>query len=511
MVHLWSGVSKGEDSALQLLCIVDLIRFWVDYTYKPLIGTCISRLKAMKAGRLPPLLDNTLWMLRIPVNWENTPWFFDQRHLKRLSSPSRSTDNLEIPPHWSSRGRSPSSRQSLRPENRSSSRREHRSPTPADEQFVLPEKDHFNWLLDRDPGAGDLILLRVSETGKILRPVIIYSTSRLIGGRQKPTIDWEDDGFNAVIADERRGHRPQINSIFREDQSGRDYLWQFYRSKGSLIRREVQFSIILPVSIVSYRQQNPNPQGSQLFEPLESLFRLQDLLGKIEQANKKWCSCGRPNNGFSPPMVQCCNALCDIGWFHKECASPSDNDDDDSDDDGSDGDDSDEDDSDKDDTDEDDSDDETPWLCDKCEETPEHKRAPIELKPDETNFFARESHKRQHLARAIENVWHKHDWPSQDEMIARLDEVADKVDIVESARCKIRPTGVKRDSELPRYWATSKDDPKNLILTCSRAESLVYHEAVSHEEDKMDATSNEHDFEEETEDYTDEEDGDGSS
>ena len=486
MVHLWSGVSKGEDSALQLLCIVDLIRFWVDYTYKPLIGTCISRLKALKACRPQPPLDSTLWMLRIPVNWEHTPWVFSQRRLKRLSSPIRSTDNLGIPARESSRGRSPSSRQSLQPENRSSSRREHRSPTPADEQFVMPEKDHFNWLLDRDPGAEDLILLRVSETGKILRPVIIYSTSRLIGGRQKPTIDWEDDDFNAVIADERRGRRPKITSIFREDQSGRDYLWQSYRSKGSLIRREVQFSIILPVSVVSYRSQNPKSQGTQLFEPLESLFRLQDLLGEIERANKKWCLCERLNNEYSPPMVQCRNALCDISWFHKQCVSFPERDDDDS-------------------------DDETPWLCDKCERTPEHKRAPIELKTAEGNFFARESHKRQHLARAIENVWHKHNWPSQDEIVAKGDEIADKVDIIESAPYKIHPVNAERDSELPRYWATSKDDPKSLILACSRAESLVYHEAMSQEEDKMDATNNEDDFEEETEDCTDEDDGDGSS
>ena len=487
MVHLWSGVSKGEDSALQLLCIVDLIRFWVDYTYKPLIGTCISHLKAMKACRPPPPLDSTLWMLRIPVNWEHTPWLFSQRRLKRLSNSIRSTDNLGVPPRGSSRGRSPSSRQSLRPENRSSSRREHRSPTPADEQFVMPEKDDFNWLLDRDPGADDLILLRVSETGKILRPVIIYSTSRLIGGRQKPTIDWEDDVFNAVIADERRGRRPKITSIFREDQSGRDYLRQFYRSKESLIRREVQFSIILPVSVASYRQQKPKSQGSQLFEPLESLFGLQDLLGKIEQANKKWCSCRRLKNEYSPPMVQCCNALCDIGWFHKECVSFSHSDNDG------------------------DSDNETPWLCDKCEKTPEHKRAPIELKPTESNFFARESHKRQHLARAIENVWHKHNWPSQDEIVVKCEQIADNVDIIESAPYKIHPVSFKRDSELPRYWATSKDDPKNLILACSKAESLVYHGAVSHEEDKMDATNNENGFEEETEDCTDEDDGDGSS
>ena len=222
------GSSKDEQSAIQLLSIVELIRFWVDYTYKPLIGTCISRLEAIKAGTQPTPLDSTLWNLRIPIDKEQTPWFFSQRRLKVSSIPIGSTDNLEIPPHGRRRGHSASSRQSLQPENQPSPRRDHRSPTPAGEQFVMPEKDDFNWLLDRDPGEEDLILIRVSETGKIMRPVIIYSTSRLVGERQMRPVDWKDDDFKAVVADERRGHHPQIVSIFRKNRQGRDYLWECY-------------------------------------------------------------------------------------------------------------------------------------------------------------------------------------------------------------------------------------------------------------------------------------------
>ena len=477
MVHLWSGVLKGEDSALQLLCIVDLIRFWVDYTYKPLIGTCIRRLEVMKACRTPPPLDSTLWRLRIPVDREHTPWIFSQRRLRRSSSAIRPTDSLGIPPHGSSRVHSRSSRQSLRPESRSSSRRDHRSPTPGDEQFVLPEKDDFNWLLDRDPGVGDLMLIRVTETGEILRPVIIHSTGRLVGERRKPTVDWDDDGFDAVMADERRGRHSKVTSTFRNIQ-GHNYLWYYYQSKGGLIRRGVQFSIILPVSVISYGQQTRTSQGSQLFEPLELLFRLQDLLEKIDRANKKWCSCGRQKNEYSPPMVQCRRALCDISWFHKDCVRFAD------------------------------SDDEVSWVCDDCydkwEGIPEQKRAYIELEPTESTFFARESHKRTHLARAIEDVWYKHVWPSQDEILAKIDEIADKVDIVESAPHEIRKSGVPRGCQLPRYWATSKDDPKNLILACSRKEGLLYHEEVSDGGDQNDTTDSEEDSEEEIEDCIDE-------
>ena len=178
--------------------------------------------------------------------------------------------------------------------------------------------------------------------------------------------------------------------------------------------------------------------------------------------------------------------MCNISWFHKECVSfPNSDDEDDE--------------------------DEASWLCDECERTPEDKRAYIELKPTANNVFARASHKRLHLARAIENVWRKHDWPSQDEIMAKIDEVADKVDIIESAPYTIHKAGVRRNPELPelpRYWATSKDDPKRLILARSRKESVRYHEAVSDEEDENDDTKNLEDFEEETEDYTEEEDED---
>ena len=475
MVHLWSGVSEGTESALQLLSIVDLIRFWVDYTYKPLIGACISRLKAMKANKEPTPLNCTLWKLRIAIDREQTPWVFSQRHLKGSSSPIRSTGNLGVPLRKGSRGNSPRSRQGLQPENQPASRRDHQSPTPAGERFVTPEKDNFNWLLDRDPGDEDLILIRIRETGKVMRPVIIYSTSRLASERQMPTGDWEDDGFKAVIADERHGRSLQVHSIFREDRRGRDYLWQYYRYERCPDQHGVRFSIIFPVNIGSYGQQNPASQGAQLFEPLESLFQLQDLLGKIERAKKKWCSCEQLRNKDWRNMVQCRNALCNISWFHNKCVKFSH------------------------------SDDETSWLCDECRNTPKDI-AHIEMKPNESNNFSHASHDRLHLARAIENVWYKHDLPSRDEIVGRINEVVDKVDIIESATYtirEIRGAGVGRGLDLPRYWATSKDDPKKLLLAYSRKESLLYHEAVSNED-----TKNVEHFEEETDEYTDEDDKD---
>ena len=179
-------------------------------------------------------------------------------------------------------------------------------------------------------------------------------------------------------------------------------------------------------------------------------------------------------------MIQCRYALCSISWFHKKCVSSPDSDDESSDNEGRD----DEGSNDEGSVDEG-SDVEESWLCDKCKKTPEDKRAYIESRPTESNVFAKASRERLHLARAIENVWRKHDWPSQDEIVAKIDEVADKVDIIENTTYTIREAGGRSGLDLPRYWATSKDDPKKLILACSRKESLLYPEAVFDEEDNM--------------------------
>ena len=156
------------------------------------------------------------------------------------------------------------------------------------------------------------------------------------------------------------------------------------------------------------------------------------------------------------------------------------------------------------------SEDEAFWLCDECRKIPEDI-AYVELKPNESNNFAHASHDRQHLARAIENVRYEHNWPSQDEILAKIDEIADKVDIIESAPYTIREAGFRWNSGVPRCWATSKDNPKELILACSRKERLLYLEAVSNEEGKNEDTKDVEDFEEETADYTDEDDEDESN
>ena len=492
MVHLWSGVSKDTESALQLLSIVDLIRFWVDYTYKPLIGACISRLEAMKANKEPPSMNCTLWGLRIAMDPEQTPWVFSQRRLKVASNLIGSTNNLGVSPHERRRCHFPSSRRNLRPDDQRFPGRGHRSPTLAGKRFVMPETDKFNWLLDRDPGEGDLILIRISEASKVMRPVIIHSTSRLVDGRRMPTVDWKDRGFKAVIADERRGHHSQVISIFREDRLGRDYLWQYYQDGRRPVCHGVQSSIILPVNVVSYGQQNPESQGAQLFKPLESLFRLHDLLRKIKRANRKWCSCGLLRRGDDlsreindEPLFQCRNALCNVGWYHQKCVSFPDSDDGDS-------------------------ESEDCWVCDECRKTP-GDIALLELKLEESDEFADASYDRLHLARAIETVWYKHDWPSQDEINAKIDEVVNKVDIIENATRTICEAGGRSGLDLPRYWAISKDDPKKLILACPRKESLLCPEAVSDEEDKHEDTNNVEGFVEETDDYTVYNDEDGLS
>ena len=153
-------------------------------------------------------------------------------------------------------------------------------------------------------------------------------------------------------------------------------------------------------SAVDLKTPNPSPG---LVQHHITLLRLHALLGKVERANRQRCLCGRLRyNEYSPPLIQCRNALCSISWFHKKCVSFPDSDDESSDNEGRDDEGSNDEGSDV----------EESWLCDKCKKTPKDKRAYIESRPTESNVFAKASHERLHLARAIENVWRKHDWPS---------------------------------------------------------------------------------------------------
>lgn len=457
MITLWRGCSEDPDSALQLLYVVDIIKFWAEYTYKPTIGACLSRLQAMKADALPVRLEDTLWKSQIALSMANTPWFFLQRRSHEASSACRSINGkLEVPlidrPFGRRSSDQPVSGNEASPASRQSSRRRNqRNRTSVGEHYVIPEIESYNWILDRDPGHGDLLLIRIDSHGKRRRPIVFFdSTSR--------TVNWDDPDFNDILADEIQRHNSDVLPGFTVDKKGRNYLWNCGPGKTHLIRSDTQFCAILPLNVKVYNRQRPMPEESQLFEPLESLLGVPVLLAEIDRAYNQWCLCNCPWNEHSSTMIQCNNAKCNLGWYHMKCVGL------------------------------DEDEDWERWLCDICCDIPAHERTDTIL-AREYNKAVEASSYRVQRTRTLRRAWNKHAWPKPDDILRKFQKVTLNLDLVKSVAHNIHRKGVERDSKPPRYWALSKHKPRTLVMASSREQQLVYHQEVAdNDEDNSDDT-----------------------
>ncbi len=446
MVPLWRGCSEDADSALQLLYIVDIIKFWAEYTYKPTIGACLSRLQAIKANALPVRLEDTLWKSQIAINVANTPWFFHQWRPHEASSACRSSNgNLDIPLADSPFGHRSSDQSRSCGPRQSSRRRNLRNTTPIGEHYIIPEIESYNWILDRDPGEGDLLLIRINGDGKRQRPVVFFKLAR-------GSSAWNDRKIISILADEKQRHNSDVLPRFKVDKKGRDYLWNCCAAEYRHIRSDTQFCAILPLKLEDYERQRLKPDESQLFEPLETLLGIPVLLAEIDRAYEQWCSCNCPWNDYSPDMIQCSNAKCNLGWYHMKCVGL------------------------------DEDDDLEHWLCDTCCDIPDHECTVINSREYDDTVEA--SSYRVQRTRTLRRAWNKHAWPKADEVLRKYQKVALNLDLVKSFALPIHRAGVERDSAPPRYWALSKHKPRKLIMASSRAQQLVYHRKVADEDDE---------------------------
>ena len=329
----------------------------------------------------------------------------------------------------------------------SSQRRDQRDTTPVGRNYVTPEIDSYNWILDRDPGYGDLLLIRIDENGTRRRPIVFFDS---VGW----TADWNDPGFNSILVDEMKRHRSDTLPRFTVNREGHNYLWQCGRSNFNHFRRKTQFCAILPLDRAEYNRQRPQSKNRQLFEPLESLLDLPVLLADIDRAYEQWCSCNCPWNNYSPPMIRCNNAQCELGWYHMKCVGL------------------------------DETDDREYWLCKTCRKIPEKDRIDTEDLDIEYDEKTEASAYRVQRTRTLDRVWNKHAWPKADAVRREFQKVTLNLDIVMSAAQTIHRKGVQRDLEPPRYWVILKDKPHKLIMASPREQQLVYHKEVAKEDDE---------------------------
>ena len=446
MVLLWTGEITDKHKAFQLLYIIDIIRFWAEYTYKPIVCTCLRRLDELRQGRPPAPLEHTIWDSQITINEVNTPWLFYRRNAdeatfndERAASTGTTLDGYLSPP---SKAQRPSIDQSGSPSRRPANTKRLNDQVTKKSIPVVPASEEYNWLLDRSICTNDHVVIRIDRQGRRLRPLILFDDTKW------QIENTQDISCMNILEQERLRYTPDVRTGFTCDERSSKYLWSCSPSTLSHIYEDTQFCAIIPLNRKAYGKQPVKDVEEQLFEPIEALLHVGMLLADFEAAAKHWCHCERLVNGYEPGMIQCGNSRCHLQWYHKQCV----------------------------DLDEDDE--PEPWMCPDCCEIDEDERWEVEDLDlgNEYEDDLRASDQRVQSTRALLHVWERHQWPSRSAILRAFERVLYNLDIIESSRYKIRSKGIVSSRSAPRYWALEKDDPKVVFRAGPRERQIVQHE-----------------------------------
>lgn len=309
-----------------------------------------------------------------------------------------------------------------------------RALTPIGQRYVIPETNDYTWLLDRDPGRKDLLLIRINDEGRLLRPIVVFSSAK-----------WSDPEFDKILDDEDQRHHPGVSKIFRFDKKRRHYLWKsVFRT--NYLRREVQFCAVLPLSRSEYNRQRLKKKDCNIFDPLESLLDVSGLLAKVHKTYSEWCVCNGPGNEPGVAMILCDNVGCRIGWYHNYCVGLSE------------------------------AFGATFWLCPECRHIPRHERVYTKDLDVENDWLVEKSSQRVQRTRSLYDVWCEHPWPTKAETLRAFKKIAMNLDVVSKAEFHISSRSKQENAEVPRTRVLSKDSPRKLIMAGTRERQLVYHQ-----------------------------------
>ena len=455
MVLLWTGKITDKHRAFQLLYIIDIIRFWAECTYKPIICTCLRRLEELRLRTDPAPLVDTIWDSQITMNEVNTPWLFYRRNADEAAfndagtaSTGTTLDGHLSPP--SSKTQRPSIRQSRSPSRKPPNTKSSNGQATKNSVTVIAASEEYNWLLDRTICANDHVMIRIDRQGRMLRPFILFDDTKW------QIENTQDSKCKMILEQERLRYQPNVRTGFICDTQSRKYLWSCARSTLNYTYEGTQFCAIAPLNKMAYGKQPVKNVEEQLFEPIEALLHVGILLASFEEVTKQWCKCQRLVNGYEAGMIHCGNTRCHLQWYHKECV------------------DLDEDDEPK------------PWICPDCRKMTWNERREVkQLKLSE--WYAEDieaSDQRVQSTRALRRVWDTHTWPSRKAVLETFERVLYNLDIIESSRYTIRSQGIVSSLSAPRYWVLKKDDPKVVIRAGPRERQIVEHEQIDSSDDE---------------------------
>ncbi len=455
MVLLWTGKITDKHRAFQLLYNIDIIRFWAECTYKPIICTCLRRSEELRLRKTLAPLEDTIWGSQITMNKANTPWLFYRRDADEATFNDVGTASIETPLNGylsppSSKAQRPYIDQGGSPSRKPSNRKISNGQATKNPISVIPASEEYNWLLDRSIGTHDHMMIRINRRGRILRPFILFDDT------ESQIENTQDSKCKMILKQERLRYTPDVRTGFTCDKRSRKYLWSCRRSTLDYIYEGTQFCAIVPLNKMAYCDQPVKNAEQQLFEPIEALLHVGMLLASFEAVARQWCECQRLVNGYEPGMIQCGNARCHLQWYHKECVE----------------------------LDEDDA--PEPWICPVCREMDRNERREVkELKLHKSYADDLEaSDQRVHSTRALLHVWNQHHWPSPKKILETFERVLYNIDIIESSRYRIHSKGIVSSLSPPRYWVLKKDDPQVVIRAGPRKRQIVQHEQIDSRDDE---------------------------
>lgn len=478
MVSLWDGKVADEQKAFQLLHIMDIIRFWAESVYKPIVCTCLRRVEAIRLENAPSSLEDTLWDSQAKIDEDNPAWLFHRIHVEvqtpidpdttlRDPTPSRvppnrrpsaqrssgetlSVPSVQKPPESLRKGRASLEHRSCSSDDSNTTLRHdipsRASPTHSSraqrsssntlrahsEQNVpetprknrassryrsmVPEIQQYSWILDQSSNTGNHIMIRIDSQGKVMPPIICFDISKE---------DWEDPTFGRILESEEDRLPPNFTRKLLKNPGSDRYMWSCKRRIISCIGAKTQFSAILPLDYKQFGTRAQAREEKQLLEPIEDLLNIGGLLRGFADVSDQWCDCKARWNDYSTNMLQCANARCETEWFHHRCVELEEEAD------------------------------PPNWLCPHCVKIPKSFRNDIEEDlelPEWDDHRVQASYERIKASKAICVVWHEHIWPEPKRILEVFRRVTHNLDIVQGARYPIHQRGIQANVKAPRYW-----------------------------------------------------------
>ncbi len=129
----------------------------------------------------------------------------------------------------------------------------------------------------------DVLLLRFQINGTKQQPYVIF--------KERPDEE-ETPNYAEILADEKKRHERKTRKDLDDLLFDADYCAFLYLDEDLV------------------------PSNHETTKDLDALLGVSKLLRNIKIEYNSWCDCKKSGEGA---MIECNNAKCDIGWYHKSC------------------------------------------------------------------------------------------------------------------------------------------------------------------------------------------------